>query len=267
MHGPPTILACSTCIASIGWTTRPPRLCFSERLPWIHISPALTRDCRSFTFKLHSWGTRTTLPERLSTHAGSPSEGWNSIHWIRSSTSRWGEPTGSKETWKAASAGSSDRPLSARTIAQGIYARAWTETMAARSQEARQHVDLAMRLSPLDPLYYAMLGTRAFTHLAVGEDADAADWAEQAARSPGAHVLIAMIAGAAHALNGDATRAAYWAANARERNAVAQPRGFLPLLSHEVGCNARPRVAGAGRLGVLGAAHRHHLGHTIARIV
>jgi tetratricopeptide (TPR) repeat protein len=111
-------------------------------------------------------------------------------------------------------------------FAQGIYARAWTETMAARSQEGRQHVDLAMRLSPLDPLYYAMLGTRAFTHLAVGEDTDAADWAEQAARSPGAHVLIAMIAAAAHALNGDATRAAYWAANARERNAVLSRADF-----------------------------------------
>ena len=102
--------------------------------------------------------------------------------------------------------------------AQGIYARAWTEALAVRGNEARLHVDLAMRLSPLDPLRYGMLGTRAFTHMAVGEDAEAADWAERAARSPGAHVLIAMIAAAAHALNGDAARAAYWAANVRERS-------------------------------------------------
>jgi TolB-like protein len=101
--------------------------------------------------------------------------------------------------------------------AQGMYARAWTEALAGRPQEGRLHVDLAMRLSPLDPLHYAMLGTRAFTHMAVGEDAQAAHWAEQAARSPGAHVLIAMIAAAAHLLNGDAARAAYWAANVRER--------------------------------------------------
>jgi TolB-like protein len=104
--------------------------------------------------------------------------------------------------------------------AQGIYARAWTEALAARGSEARLHVDLAMRLSPLDPLRYGMLGTRAFTHMAVGEDAEAADWAERAARSPGAHVLIAMIAAAAHVLNGDATRAAYWAANVRERSSL-----------------------------------------------
>ena len=104
-------------------------------------------------------------------------------------------------------------------FAQGIYARAWTEALASRPQEGRLHVDLAMRLSPLDPLYYAMLGTRAFTHMAVGEDAAAADWAERAARSPGAHVLIAMIGAAAHALNGDTARARFWAANVRERNA------------------------------------------------
>jgi hypothetical protein len=40
------------------------------------------------------------------------------------------------------------------------------------------------------------------------------------ARSPGAHVLIAMIAAAAHTLEGDTARAAFRAANARERNAT-----------------------------------------------
>jgi TolB-like protein len=102
--------------------------------------------------------------------------------------------------------------------AQGIYARAWTEALAGRAEEARAHVDLAMRLSPIDPLYYAMMGTRAFVHMVRGEDGAAADWAERGARSPGAHVLIAMIAAAAHGLNGDDARAARWAANVRERN-------------------------------------------------
>lgn len=102
--------------------------------------------------------------------------------------------------------------------AQGIYARAWTETLAGRAAEGRGHADLAMRLSPLDPLYYGMLGTRAFGHMAGGEDAEAAAWAERAACSPGAHVLIAMIAVAAHALAGDATRAAAWATRVRVRN-------------------------------------------------
>jgi DNA-binding winged helix-turn-helix (wHTH) protein/TolB-like protein len=122
-------------------------------------------------------------------------------------------------------------------FAQGIYARAWTEALASRPQESRLHVDLAMRLSPLDPLYYAMLGTRAFTHMAVGEDAAAAEWAERAARSPGAHVLIAMIGAAAHALNGDGARARYWAANVRERNASLNREDFcraFPMKSEQM---------------------------------
>lgn len=102
--------------------------------------------------------------------------------------------------------------------AQGLYARAWTESIGGHSAAGRQHVDLAMRLSPLDPLHYAMLGTRAWTHLIVGEDRESADWAERAARAPGAHVLIAMIAVACHSLAGQDTRAAAWASNVRSRS-------------------------------------------------
>ncbi len=111
--------------------------------------------------------------------------------------------------------------------AQGIYARAWTETLAGRGLAGRAHVDLAMRLSPLDPLYYGMLGTRAFSHMVQGEDAEAAGWAERAARSPGAHVLIAMVATAAHALAGDEARAASWAADVRARNASLTREDFF----------------------------------------
>jgi TolB-like protein len=133
--------------------------------------------------------------------------------------------------------------------AQGIYARAWAEALSARPQEGRVHVNLAMRLSPLDPLHYAMLATRSFTHTAVGEDAEAAHWAEHAARSPGAHVLIAMIAAVAHALNGDAVRAASWAASVRDRNAATNRDHF---------CRAFPMKSDAMRVRVLQALA--HLG-------
>jgi len=102
--------------------------------------------------------------------------------------------------------------------AQGIYARAWTESLAGRELQAHEHADLAMRLSPLDPLYYGMIGTRALAYIAAGDDARAAAWAERAARSPGAHVLIAMIAMTAHALAGNDAMAAAWAENVRRRN-------------------------------------------------
>jgi len=133
--------------------------------------------------------------------------------------------------------------------AQGIYARAWTESLAGRGVDARAHADLAMRLSPLDPLHYAMLGTRAFAHMDLGQDAESAVWAERAARSPGAHVLIAMIAAAAHELNGEGELAAHWAANVRDRNPALKREDFFssfPMKSPPM----RARLdAALGRLG------------------
>ena len=46
---------------------------------------------------------------------------------------------------------------------------------------------------------------------------EAASWAVQAARSPGAHVLIEMIAAATCHLSGDDVRAKAWARSARSR--------------------------------------------------
>jgi len=128
--------------------------------------------------------------------------------------------------------------------AQGIYARSWTESLAGRALEARRLVDLAMRLSPLDPLYYAMLGTRAFTHMMLGEDVDAADWAERAARSPGAHVLIALIAAVTNALTDNHVRATWWADNVRARNPHLTRQDFFrafPMKSEDT----KMRVANA----------------------
>ena len=101
--------------------------------------------------------------------------------------------------------------------AQGMYALAWTNTIAGAELDARDQIDQAMRLSPLDPLHYAMLGARGFTHIAREEYAEAVEWTERAARSPGAHVFMALLAAASQALAGDASRAEAWAADVRER--------------------------------------------------
>lgn len=104
------------------------------------------------------------------------------------------------------------------SYAQGLYSRAWADTLAGRAALGQANVDQAIELSPMDPLLYAMLGTRAFTHLIRGQDAEAADWADRAACSPGAHILIGMIAAMAHRLNGDKARSDKWAASVRSRN-------------------------------------------------
>ena len=75
-------------------------------------------------------------------------------------------------------------------FAQGFYARAWADIMASRSAEGRRNVDMAMSLSPIDPMLYAMQATRAFTHLQDGDRDGAALWADRAARAPGSHYLV-----------------------------------------------------------------------------
>ncbi len=126
--------------------------------------------------------------------------------------------------------------------AQGIYARGWTDSLSGDPQEARSRVDLAMRLSPLDPLHYAMQGTRAFAHLALHEDEEAARWADRAARSPGAHVLIALIAVAAEGLAGREDEARRWTENVRSRSARLGREDFFAAFPMQSGA-LRDRIA------------------------
>ncbi len=112
-----------------------------------------------------------------------------------------------------------DRAISlSPNYAQGVYAKSWADTISGRGAAGEENANLAMELSPLDPFFYAMLGTRALSHLVRGDDRAAARWADEAARAPGAHVLIAMIAMVTSNLNGERDKAAIWAANVRERN-------------------------------------------------
>lgn len=111
--------------------------------------------------------------------------------------------------------------------AQGMYALAWTNTIAGGDVDGRSQIDLAMRLSPLDPLYYAMLGARGFTHIARAEYREALEWTERAARAPGAHVFMALLAAAAQKLAGDDARAGKWAADVRERGPLLNRDDFF----------------------------------------
>ena len=113
------------------------------------------------------------------------------------------------------------------SYAQGIYARAWTDTISGRGHEGLTNADTAMSLSPLDPFLYAMLGTRALACILEGDEAKAAAWGEKAARAPGAHVMIAMIAVIAHSLGGNRDAAASWAENVRSRRPDVTSRDFF----------------------------------------
>jgi len=111
--------------------------------------------------------------------------------------------------------------------AQAKYSCAWTRAMLGDGGEAQSLVDAARDLSPLDPLQYGMLGVRAFSHMILDQPAEAAAWAERAARAPRAHALIEMIAAVAHQMNGDTARAAGWARSACGRQPGLRADDFL----------------------------------------
>lgn len=111
--------------------------------------------------------------------------------------------------------------------AQAVYSKAWAEMTLCDAANSDAHAALALRLSPLDPLRYAMLGVRAVSALLLGEHHRAADLAEAAARSPGAHKHIAVIAAVAAQADGRLEQAARWIARARQMDPAVSPASFF----------------------------------------
>lgn len=121
-----------------------------------------------------------------------------------------------------------DRAVSLNpNYAQAVYLRALTQTMSGRGAEGEVDVDLAIRLSPLDPLHYAMLSTRGLTHILRDNHEEAVQWSERAVRTPGAHVHITVIAAAACKQAGDDAAAARWIESARQRDPDISTDAFL----------------------------------------
>lgn len=117
--------------------------------------------------------------------------------------------------------------------AQAIYSKAWVDALAGRSEDALSAINLAVQLSPFDPLLYAMFGVRALSHIGRGDPGLAAYWGEKAAVSPGAHYLIGMIAVVGHAMNGDDVRAREWSERVRRKAPYAKGRNFLEAFPFE----------------------------------
>jgi hypothetical protein len=85
-------------------------------------------------------------------------------------------------------------------------------------------------------MLYAMLATRALAHLIRGDSAAAACWGDEAAQSPGAHGLVALIAAVCQATKGDMPKAQVWVKTARLRDPrISQARFFeaFPFADHE----------------------------------
>ena len=131
-------------------------------------------------------------------------------------------------------------------FAQGYYAKAWTDVMASRGAHVPSNIDTAVLLSPLDPFVYAMHATRGLGCLVTGDYAGAAAWVEKGAGAPSAHFLIGAIAIAAHQLNKDPQRAAYWLDRVRKRRADASVEHFFTAFPFSDG-NVRQKISEAFR--------------------
>ena len=83
-----------------------------------------------------------------------------------------------------------------------IYNRALLGTIMGDGKNAQDNIMKAISLSPIDPLNYAMLATRALSHIVRGDYEAAVNWAERATKAPNAHMHIHAIAALAHELGG-----------------------------------------------------------------
>jgi len=111
--------------------------------------------------------------------------------------------------------------------AQAIYSKAWAEMTQCDVAHSDENAELALRLSPLDPLRYAMLGVRSVSALMRGDYESAIEWGERAARSPGAHKHIAVIAAIAAEASGHHDRATQWIDRARQLDSQVSRVTFL----------------------------------------
>jgi TolB-like protein/Tfp pilus assembly protein PilF len=111
--------------------------------------------------------------------------------------------------------------------AQGIYSRAVASTLWGDADAGERDARLALQLSPLDPLRYAMLATLSLSHITRGDHAEAAILGDRAARSPGAHKHIALIAAIATSLAGRTEDSARWVAAARQADPHLTAADFL----------------------------------------
>jgi TolB-like protein/Flp pilus assembly protein TadD len=134
--------------------------------------------------------------------------------------------------------------------AQCHYNKGVILTLSGAVDESQSSTHKAMSLSPLDPLYYAMLSVRAMSHITKDEFDIASELSERAMQSPGAHFYIALIAASSHELNGDVTAGQKWLNHALRIRPDVTAAMFLSAFPFQHG-EMRKKMTGAlHRLGL-----------------
>jgi tetratricopeptide (TPR) repeat protein len=79
-------------------------------------------------------------------------------------------------------------------FALGHYTLAFVQAQSGDARAAIAASDYSRKLSPFDPLMFAMLASRGLAHLRLGQYTEAASWAIKGAARPNAHVHVRAIA-------------------------------------------------------------------------
>lgn len=108
-----------------------------------------------------------------------------------------------------------------------LYNRALIGTLLGEGSANETRIIQAIDLSPIDPLSYAMLATRALTYVVRSDFETACAWADQAARAPHAHVQIFAIGAFTNELAGNRARADAHVAELRRRRPHFVAADFL----------------------------------------
>lgn len=135
-------------------------------------------------------------------------------HWLR------GDPAAG-QSWLERSCSLSP------SFAQGYYAHGWADLMAGDGQVALENLEKSISLSPLDPFRYAMLAAKGMAHFQLDEMDEAARWADQGARTPGAHYLINAFAAVINEAAGRHDQAQYWTQEAKARRKDVSVEAFF----------------------------------------
>lgn len=101
--------------------------------------------------------------------------------------------------------------------AQAIYSRAWVDMILSQDEAGQQKARAAIRLSPIDPLRYAMIAIDGFTETLLGDKARGAALVDRAAREPRAHVMIAVMAAICQVWAGNTEGTRYWTKEVKTR--------------------------------------------------
>ena len=128
-----------------------------------------------------------------------------------------------------------DRALQANpNYAQGHYARGFVGFHAGEDEHILRELDMAQRLSPFDPLMFAMTSSRAMTLAMRGEYKEAARRAVSATLQPNAHFHIFAIAAVCLELAGQSEQARLQLAKALQRHPGYSRDVFFRSFPHKL---------------------------------